>query len=365
MLSLQVWTFLFLAVAFQGFFLSFLIFINKREQSLSHPFLGIFTAIFSIILLFWVGYWNDFQFKYANFNFVYNPIPFLLGPSIYFYFKSIYKQSLSKKDGVHLIPFALVFLYFLPFYILDESQKSALFQNNNIQDVLWQWNILGYVMYPLHSLSYIIYAYLIYRLTKSNQITTILSDQQAKWLWRMVLMFGLFACFALINFITVRVLLLPIFLDFVLGIIISFFIYGIGYIGFSMHHTKPKKKKYTSSSLKPEDINPLKEKLYQHLESKKPYLQENYKKSDLAKALNIPSHHLSELLNKYLKKSFNDLINSYRIEAAKQLLHQNNLESMTFEAIGYEVGFNSKTTFYTTFKKHTGLSPGAYIKTKV
>ncbi len=65
--------------------------------------------------------------------------------------------------------------------------------------------------------------------------------------------------------------------------------------------------------------------------------------SELAKAINISSHQLSQVLNDNLGKNFTSYINEYRINRACLMIAANHPFSL--EAIGYEVGFNSKSTF--------------------
>ncbi|WP_197286331.1 helix-turn-helix domain-containing protein [Pedobacter sp. PACM 27299] len=84
----------------------------------------------------------------------------------------------------------------------------------------------------------------------------------------------------------------------------------------------------------------------------------NLKVSDLAKAINISSHQLSQILNESIEKNFTLFINEYRInEACKLLLSNTNL---TIEAVADEVGFNTKSTFFAAFKKNKGATPSVY-----
>ncbi|MEM7486735.1 MAG: helix-turn-helix domain-containing protein [Bacteroidota bacterium] len=89
----------------------------------------------------------------------------------------------------------------------------------------------------------------------------------------------------------------------------------------------------------------------------------NLKVRDLATELNIPEHQLSQLLNDNLKLGFSNYINNYRVEEAKKMLLVNN--KITIEAIGYEAGFNSKASFFTTFKARTGTTPNQFRKQKL
>ena len=89
-----------------------------------------------------------------------------------------------------------------------------------------------------------------------------------------------------------------------------------------------------------------------------PYTDANLKSSDIAKKVNISVHQLSQLLNENLGKSFPLFVNEYRIAKACTIIKSNT--PLTLEAIGYECGFNSKSTFYTTFKKITGVTPAQY-----
>ena len=71
------------------------------------------------------------------------------------------------------------------------------------------------------------------------------------------------------------------------------------------------------------------------------------------------------LVNKFSGKNFSDYINSLRVEEAKRCLRNPGFEAYTMVAIGLECGFNSKSTFYTAFKKFTGQTPTSFRKSPV
>jgi AraC-like DNA-binding protein len=93
------------------------------------------------------------------------------------------------------------------------------------------------------------------------------------------------------------------------------------------------------------------------------YLNPQLTLADTAKELNVTVHILSQVINEKFNKSFNVYINELRIERAKMLLINNN-KNFTIEGVGYESGFNSKSSFFTIFKKMTGLTPAEYQKTQ-
>jgi len=88
------------------------------------------------------------------------------------------------------------------------------------------------------------------------------------------------------------------------------------------------------------------------------YKNPNLKLSDLALKMNISAHQLSQLLNDNLGKSFSTYINEYRINEACEKIE--NGSYLKIEEIGYEVGFNSKSTFFSTFKKIMSTTPLLY-----
>lgn len=88
------------------------------------------------------------------------------------------------------------------------------------------------------------------------------------------------------------------------------------------------------------------------IKTKELYLNPNLTLDDTAKVLQIPKHQLSQYLNETLGLSFNQFVNEYRIKKAKELLKTKT--NYSIEGIGQESGFNSKSTFFTIFKKTTG-----------
>ncbi len=90
------------------------------------------------------------------------------------------------------------------------------------------------------------------------------------------------------------------------------------------------------------------------------YLDPLLSMDKLAEALSMSTSHLSKLINTYSGHNFSDYINEFRIVQSKKLLSDKDFKQYTIVAIGLECGFNSKSTFYTAFKKFTGQTPSDY-----
>ncbi|PWH83297.1 AraC family transcriptional regulator [Algibacter marinivivus] len=99
-----------------------------------------------------------------------------------------------------------------------------------------------------------------------------------------------------------------------------------------------------------------------YMTEEEPFLDPSLTVKSLSEKVNIPHRELSVLINQELGQHFFDFVNGYRIEKAKSILKDNVKTKLTVLEILYEVGFNSKSSFNTAFKKHTGKTPTAYRK---
>lgn len=117
-------------------------------------------------------------------------------------------------------------------------------------------------------------------------------------------------------------------------------------------------QKYVDKKLNYGEAQLIIDKLQRVMTEKELFKNPNLKVHDLAKEINVSGHQLSQVLNDNIEKNFTLFVNEYRInEACKILLENTNL---TIDAIGDEVGFNSKSTFFATFKRLKGLTPSVY-----
>ena len=94
------------------------------------------------------------------------------------------------------------------------------------------------------------------------------------------------------------------------------------------------------------------------------YMEQNYQKKltlqDVADQCYVSQWHLSKLLNSQVNKSFYDILNTVRINAAKNLLAN---PSLKIGDIGEMVGYADAGHFARTFKKLEGVSANEYRNT--
>ncbi|AYL97992.1 ABC transporter permease [Mucilaginibacter celer] len=100
--------------------------------------------------------------------------------------------------------------------------------------------------------------------------------------------------------------------------------------------------------------------LKQALKANRYYQDPELSLRSLAEKLDLHPNELSRIINTVLKKSFNDLINEYRVAEVARNMQDPAYDHLTLLGIAFESGFNSKTTFNRTFKQLTGKSPAEY-----
>ncbi len=79
--------------------------------------------------------------------------------------------------------------------------------------------------------------------------------------------------------------------------------------------------------------------------------------SYVSKLIDIPAHHLSYYLREEQNQSFNDYRNERRVHHAKNLIREGTAKELTLEAIGRLLGYSTRNTFFTVFKKAAGVCP--------
>jgi AraC-like DNA-binding protein len=96
------------------------------------------------------------------------------------------------------------------------------------------------------------------------------------------------------------------------------------------------------------------------MEAERPYRRGDLTLPELAEALGVTPHNLTEVVNTRLGQSFYDFVNGYRVREAQARLADPAYAGWTVLAVGLEAGFNSKSSFNAAFKRYAGTTPSAY-----
>lgn len=111
-----------------------------------------------------------------------------------------------------------------------------------------------------------------------------------------------------------------------------------------------------------EDVDGLAERLLEHMQKEKPYLNARLTIGELATHLSSNEAEISLLLNNKMNMNWANFVNAYRVEEMKQRLLKGGLDKFTLTALAEQCGFVSKTTFYRVFKQMTGITPSEYCR---
>lgn len=102
--------------------------------------------------------------------------------------------------------------------------------------------------------------------------------------------------------------------------------------------------------------------LMDHYLAGHPYVQQQFNLQVMSKSIMVNSSVISSLIRKKYDKSFVEFRNDLRVAYAKSLMEQHLHKTQTLESIGRMSGFASRTTFFNSFKKSTGMNPSQFIE---
>ncbi len=209
-----------------------------------------------------------------------------------------------------------------------------------------------------------------YLVKKSDTI----SQDKKRWLLRLNFFIICIIAIWFISYIEFYVFDSEYLIDF-LSILLSIFLWWILYYGiFRLQIIAQKEEIHQYLVSEKIDTTPIKRKinettvsniitqLYVLMNEEELYKNPLLSRLDLATRLGTNEGYLSQIINQETNKSVIQFVNKYRIEAAKNILHNPVFNKYSIEAIGMEAGFKSKSAFYKTFKKNVDMSPGAYRK---
>lgn len=311
-----------------------------------------------------------------------DPIGFFLGPLFYLYIQSLYhtRNRIALHARKHFLPFIFYFIIVtIPTTISFLTGKSFFIYQKWIEeyDFLLQLQAIYFAIYCVFCL------YLLSNYKRSlKQHYSNLTAKDLSWVKHLLI--GIL-CIMGIQLLTVLYEQMFEWQSFDLAYITTtmlvVMIIYLGYYGSTqsrillptliietekMDNNQGKRKNiHHLSNASSEEVERLKTKLLTILEIEKPYLNADLTLGGLAALMNTTDKKLSTLLNFYLKTTFYDLINHYRVEAVKKKMLDNNYAHFSLLAVAMDCGFNSKSSFNRIFKKKTGFSPSAYKKAEL
>ena len=318
------------------------------------------------------------------------PINFLLPPITYLYVRVILfnKQKLNTLDFLHIIPFILVIINYLPFYLLPISNKkdivTALLKDINTSYKIQVGFLSEYIINLFRIFQNLIYLLFQWKLiiTFNKQNKNIEVEKQINNVIKWLKIFTSLSTTSLIAFIllaSIAVIFQNIYADGFIFHLPDYIFASCFFIISTYLLTHPSifaglpfiKYKETASNLilNKTDSIPYIEQDYSteieiitnYFETKKPYLIKGLNISQVAVEINISTKLISFIINQHFEMRFNEFINKYRVKYIKEKINERYLDSYTLNSLSTDAGFSNLTTFIAAFKKIENCTPSEYL----
>ena len=362
------------AVLFAGALLG-----TKRGNIHANRVLAALLLSISVLLTWGILSHTRYMLRVPQLAQLHVPFQFLIGPLVFFYVRALLENhsGLGKRDLWHFISSLICVVYLTPFYFQSSEYKlNYLLAAYRSYPTEWHVRTILLMAQALVYLIIIIVSIPALRVRKKDAKAANIDPPDLFWarawvgIFTVIWLAGVFRY--AFDYSVQTNLIVPLFF--------SVFIYVAVYQRLRRPESAVKSeavdepvvntpadvtatKKYEKSTLTSERSDRYVRRLVETMEKEKLYLDSDLTLQKLAQRLSIHPHHLSQIINERLNQNFFDFINSYRVEEAKKRLIDPSEKHFSIIAIAGEVGFNSKSSFNSVFKKYVNMTPSEWRKT--
>jgi len=324
--------------AFNGFLLAIYFAINAKKKIFTNYFLSLLLLVLSIRVIKSVFFYFNPQLSNIFIQIGLSAC-ILIGPFLFLYLKT-YTENKKANWAIHVLPYLIAITVLGVLYPYVEH--LMIWRKWVIKAIYAQW-----LIYIILSAKYL--QPVIQKLRSKESLRKI-------EIWISSIYFGATLIWLAYTFAA--------YTSYITGALSFTFILYVAILLLIFKNSKEtaffeEKEKYKNKEIDQNTLATIDQKLALIIE-KELFLNPNFNLEEAAKELKVTKHLLSQYVNEILGKSFSNLIKEYRIEKAKRLLETE--KNYTIESLGYDSGFTSKSTFFTAFKKITGLTPAEYQK---
>jgi AraC-like DNA-binding protein len=367
---------------FQGIFISWFFIRSGNKDVKSNLYQGLLLFLLSLTMFEELLNNTGYIVKLLPISNYAEPFNFTFGPLAFLYIRSLLYPETRKKTWPHFLVFVFWALYMIPYFI----QSNELKYNSYLDVKHPDWEYLEVVSrFPsnplgirslinhftgIHFTMYIIAMIflLVRKMKELNESLFGLRDQKLKLarnvIVHFVMIFVIFA-FVKLNF-------RGDIGDYFISTYLSFMIFSTSVLVLrnSAFFAQPRSflqfpgAKYEKSSLTDQEKTTIHRKILVEMEEKGYYAGNLASLKDLAHTIKESPHHVSQVINEVMGLGFFEMLAWYRVEEAKRILSEDREGKLTVEDIAEQVGYNSKSSFNTVFKKQTGQTPSEYRKNK-
>jgi len=300
------------------------------------------------------------------------PLIILLGPAVYFYTRSMTSMTqprwLSLADSKALLGPIFILVIMLPFISLSSEEKLSLASQETRDPEVFA-NIVLVCAASFSGFIVFLYLYLfasLHLVTKHKREIqkhfSNLEKRSLNWIFGMLLTLAIgwswYSIGYIWSFIDVRPQWVSVTTSLSqLAVASVFALLGVLQPSILVSAPRGIEKSYANSALTKTDMARIAKKLTAVMRDEQLFTNNTLSLKMLSEYTDVSENYLSETLNQFLHTNFFKFVNTLRVEKACELLAQTDDSVLD---ITYTVGFNSRSTFNTSFKKLTGQTPREY-----